>query len=164
MQHVQKQDKIYNLVTVKGLTKMNHSPIKRLTSYIDELVIDKATATQDGYQLSINTLDIDEKSHLAYLFFEYYDRDISDFLVEDYDDQRNDKISCSLINLLKNNSTEGQRDFAAAVRDNVIKMYAHEMQTKIDERCVEVEADIAATQGKYRYQDRSTGEFYWGAL
>lgn len=159
MQINQKQDRMYRPTLVKGLTIM--STLKKLTSYIDELVIDHAKATRDGYQLKFVDLDMEEKSHLAYLMFEHNDRDTSDFLIANSNDPINDNISCALAKFLRTNGDEPKQEFADFVQSNIIKIYHAKIQTLIDERCTELEADIAATNGKYRYQDRVTGQFHW---
>lgn len=134
---------------------------KNLINYIDDLILDKAEKTPEGYFLQVDDLDDDELGNLANLFLEYDDRDTSDCFQEADKYAIDDNITCALLNMLKDNSEEAKQNFSELVRQNTIKRYRNRMQEYINERCGDVESDVMADEGLYKYQDRSTGEFHW---
>lgn len=141
---------------------MNH--YQNLINYIDELILTKAKKTADGYQLSITDLYEDQLGQLAALFLEYDDRDTSECFCEPEKYAIDDDITCALLKMLTNNNLDDKEDLAELIRKNTIKRYSEKMQDYISERCQEVESEEMAEHGKFKHQDRNTGEHYWAHL
>lgn len=133
---------------------------QKLIRYIDDLIIEKGKRTNQSYDLSIDDLDDSEQGILASLLLESNDRDTSDCYHESNSDDINDNITCSLINLLKNDSMDSKEDFATLVRKNVINKSLPFLEKLIQQQCEDVfqcqmfEAGMRA----HRHYD---GDIYW---
>lgn len=126
---------------VKRILTMNH--YKKLVHYIDDLILDKAKRTSDGFILSINDLDSDELGDITALYLEYNDRDTSDCF-------QDENITSSLLKLLQNDSVDNKEDFATIIRNSTIQQYELQIEHLIQERCAEIEIERDIENGFYQ--------------
>jgi hypothetical protein len=137
------------------------TPKQRLHSYVDELILDKAKRGSDGYYLSLDNLDDDEQGQLAVLLLEVDDRDTTDCFHEDDKYTIDDNITCALLNLLKNDSTDNREDLATLIRNNTIKKYSKRMESLLDEHCNDMFVSEMNDAGYSAYHHNDNDEIYW---
>lgn len=108
---------------------------QQLVYRIDDLILDKGKHDQDGYSLSFRDLDENEQGELVALQLEEDDRDTTDCFHEASKFAMNDKITCALLTLLKNDSPDNREDLANLIRENSINQYKAKLQDLINDRC-----------------------------
>lgn len=129
---------------------------KELIKFIDHLIMSCSEYNGDGYSLKWGNIDECDQQHIAALMLEDDDRDL--FSV--YQNDNYEHIVSSLIVYLKNDAKETERSFARCLRNNLVNYYEKRAQEMIDERVQHLGAEMRHEHGKFRFQDRNTGEFY----
>lgn len=103
---------------------------RKLINFIDNLIRDKAKLEEDGYELDIRDLSIEEKEYCCALFIENDDRDL--FCI--YENRNYDDITSNLINLLKESTYDNKYDFIRSIQHNISNYYSDKIKELIDER------------------------------
>lgn len=133
----------------------------KLVNEIDNLIHDKATFS-DGYELSLDKLEEDELSQLAYLCIENDNREnVSECFLDPSQDEVNDDVTCALISLLKNNSKENKETLTDLIIQRSINCYKDFIQELIDKRCEDLTEDYMDEHGFKAVMDDQTGCYEW---
>jgi hypothetical protein len=118
------------------LTKRNFpmNPYQKLTSFINDLILDKGVCDQDGHWLNVESLSYPNLKQFSALLLDYDDRDTSECFNKNMRSDEDD-ITIALLKLLNHDTHENRDDFIDLVIENILAKYKTTMQRMIDAQC-----------------------------
>jgi len=136
---------------------MNKFYPKSLISFINDVVKYNYKYTQDGYQLSVDDLNVFDQGELANHLMSLDDYDLYSIT-----ENKKSSVIFTLMNkLLKENTYDSKVDFATELREGIIEFYKPAMQELINYALSELETDDRYNAGFVRSQRKENGELYW---
>jgi hypothetical protein len=116
----------------RNLTAMD--PYRNLFNYVCEIVNDRSVWDKDleSFILSVDDLSYEEQGELAALLLEYSDRDTTDCFNNPTQTAIDDDITCSLLMLLKKDTSNNREELASIIRENTINRFKADMQEFIN--------------------------------
>lgn len=138
---------------------MNKS--KELIRFVDDLIMDTAKHpcnNNDSYVLDWDKVDEQDKQHIVALMIDGDGRELYSI----YENDKSDDIVSSLLSFLKKDTQDSLEDFAECVRKNVMSYYEKAASELLEERLGVVESSGMLDAGLMQFQDRNSGEIYWG--
>jgi hypothetical protein len=111
---------------------MSHE--KNLSDYALELVGQYASYDGEDYDLSLDDLPCDEQNELARLLIESTDREINECVYGD-DFNIDNKYTCAVLNMLKNDCEDTNEELAQVIRNNILIYYKKSLNKILLEAC-----------------------------
>jgi hypothetical protein len=143
---------------VTGVTKVNHQ--KNLYDFAEELVAHYAKFSNDQYELSLDMLPNDDQNELARLYIEAHDREVNECIYGD-DFTINSDFICSLLSLLKDNSSKNRELFAETTLRNILIYFKCSLEELLDTSCENYLHNMNYENGIFAYQDLDHDDVSW---
>lgn len=146
---------------VQGATTLSHS--RNMYNYAEELVSKYASYEDDQYIIYFDDLPPFEQQHLARLYIEFTDRDLSECVYGD-DFTINSEYISALLAMISDNCSEARNNFAEVTIKNILIYYKDSLQKLLHDACNFYLCSINHEQGLFQQQSSQDGEFYWEAV
>jgi hypothetical protein len=141
---------------------MNNNHYIRLKDAIDYLIQDKASFTEDGYELDFDSLENEDLREITRLFIEYEDREyISECFFDPTEDIVNDNITIHLLTLLKDDSKDNKLAIADFILERTINTYKPRIKDLVETRSEHLTYDYMEDNGFMPVMDQQTGVYEW---
>lgn len=132
----------------------------KLYNFAEELVCNHAKYIDDEYRLNLSDLSEANKATLVRYYIEYTDRDTSECLYGD-NFSKYSPFKCALIAMLQNDCQQTREVFARLTLLNIFEYYKTELQSILDEACINYLNNLMNEVGYAWNQDLHIGESYW---
>lgn len=143
---------------IKGVEGLSHS--RNLYFYAEEVVQRHATFDGECYIIAFPDLPEYEQNELARLYIEYNDREISE-CIYGQDFSINNKFTCAILLMLKDDCKRTRENFAETTRKNIISYFEKDLQKFLDGCCNDLLHNQNNEEGFFAQECRDTGETVW---
>lgn len=120
----------------KGFSMQDHD--LNLMMALDDLIASHAKVDNEGYCLCLSDpkLCAEDLNNLVALYLETEGRDVSECFTDPMVDMENDDVTCALLSVLKNPTTDNQLHLTSMIMKQSFNCHKKQLQKMIDERCL----------------------------